>query len=198
MTVDNPPASIHRGCMKIVVALLVLFFFFVRVVSRFIIVSTHVVLFALPLVATHGALCSLQNPPGILFVRVSVTFLSFYEIAATGNMNISVFGVERRVVLPSSLVAEFEKIAKYNTDRPPYGIETCGILAGRLVSFESDSLNAQYDTAGCTSLCGVDRRYFLEACLGWNNVCQYKRPHTRHRFLFVCARHCCSDVLLFL
>lgn len=46
----------------------------------------------------------------------------------------SSFGVERKVVLPSNLVAEFEKIAKANTDLPPYGIETCGILAGRLVS----------------------------------------------------------------
>ncbi|CAM9279802.1 unnamed protein product [Scytosiphon promiscuus] len=42
------------------------------------------------------------------------------------------FGSERKVVLPSTLVAEFERIAKPNTDRPPYGIETCGILAGRL------------------------------------------------------------------
>lgn len=46
----------------------------------------------------------------------------------------SSFGVERKVVLPSNLVGEFEKIAKANTDLPPYGIETCGILAGRLVS----------------------------------------------------------------
>lgn len=38
------------------------------------------------------------------------------------------------MVLPSTLVAEFEKIAKPNTDKPPYGIETCGILAGKLVS----------------------------------------------------------------
>lgn len=38
------------------------------------------------------------------------------------------------MVLPSNLVAEFEKIAQPNTDMPPYGIETCGILAGRLVS----------------------------------------------------------------
>ncbi|CAM9508558.1 unnamed protein product, partial [Ectocarpus sp. 8 AP-2014] len=42
------------------------------------------------------------------------------------------FGTERKVVLPSTLVAEFEKIAKPNTDKPPYGIETCGILAGKL------------------------------------------------------------------
>lgn len=46
---------------------------------------------------------------------------------------LSVFGVKRRVVLPSTLVAEFERIAKPNTDEGPYGIETCGILAGRLV-----------------------------------------------------------------
>jgi len=38
------------------------------------------------------------------------------------------------VVLPSTLVEEFEKIAQPNTDLPPYGIETCGILAGKLVS----------------------------------------------------------------
>lgn len=37
-------------------------------------------------------------------------------------------------MLPSTLVGEFEKIAKPNTDLPPYGIETCGILAGKLVS----------------------------------------------------------------
>ncbi|CAM9784704.1 unnamed protein product [Ectocarpus sp. 6 AP-2014] len=42
------------------------------------------------------------------------------------------FGTERKVVLPSTLVAQFEKIAKPNTDKPPYGIETCGILAGKL------------------------------------------------------------------
>lgn len=46
----------------------------------------------------------------------------------------SSFTTERKVVLPSTLVAEFEKIARPNTDLPPYGIETCGILAGRLVS----------------------------------------------------------------
>ena len=46
----------------------------------------------------------------------------------------SLLGLKRKMVLPSTLVAEFEKIAKRNTDRPPYGIETCGILAGKLVS----------------------------------------------------------------
>eukprot|EP00752_Nemacystus_decipiens_P002448 g2305.t1 len=48
------------------------------------------------------------------------------------HRGLSTFGAERKVVLPSTLVAEFEKIAKPNTDLPPYGIETCGILAGRL------------------------------------------------------------------
>ncbi|CAN0265774.1 unnamed protein product, partial [Laminaria digitata] len=42
------------------------------------------------------------------------------------------FGVKRKLVLPSTLVSEFEKVAKPNTDRLPDGIETCGILAGRL------------------------------------------------------------------
>ncbi|CAN0536705.1 unnamed protein product, partial [Scytosiphon promiscuus] len=42
--------------------------------------------------------------------------------------------MKRKLVLPSTLVGEFEKIARPNTDRPPDGIETCGILAGRLVS----------------------------------------------------------------
>lgn len=47
----------------------------------------------------------------------------------------SLVGVKRRMVLPSTLVAEFEEIARPNTIRSPYGIETCGILAGRVVSF---------------------------------------------------------------
>lgn len=40
--------------------------------------------------------------------------------------------MKRKLVLPSTLVGEFEKIARPNTDRAPDGIETCGILAGRL------------------------------------------------------------------
>ena len=64
------------------------------------------------------------------------------------TMSSSSFSVERKVVLPSNLVAEFEKIAQPNTDLPPYGIETCGILAGRLVS--------QTGTAVVRSACHAD------------------------------------------
>ncbi|KAF0682631.1 Aste57867_25268 [Aphanomyces stellatus] len=38
----------------------------------------------------------------------------------------------RALSVPSSLVAEFTRIAEPNTLKPPYGVETCGILAGTL------------------------------------------------------------------
>ncbi|RHY72443.1 hypothetical protein DYB38_014351 [Aphanomyces astaci] len=36
------------------------------------------------------------------------------------------------MAIPSSLVAEFTRLAASNTSRLPYGVETCGILAGSL------------------------------------------------------------------
>lgn len=36
-------------------------------------------------------------------------------------------------MLPSQLFEVFERIARPNTNREPYGIETCGILAGKVV-----------------------------------------------------------------
>lgn len=47
------------------------------------------------------------------------------------------FDIKRKLILPSSLVAHFEQIARPNTLKPPDGIETCGILAGQLVSGSS-------------------------------------------------------------
>jgi hypothetical protein len=41
--------------------------------------------------------------------------------------------LHRILVIPSSLIAQFSQIAEPNTLRLPDGIETCGILAGRLV-----------------------------------------------------------------
>jgi len=38
----------------------------------------------------------------------------------------------RQMLLPASLPAAFERIAKPNTNRGEYGIETCGILCGRI------------------------------------------------------------------
>ncbi|ETV82773.1 hypothetical protein, variant 1 [Aphanomyces astaci] len=38
----------------------------------------------------------------------------------------------RHMAIPSSLVAEFTRLAASNTSRLPYGVETCGILAGSL------------------------------------------------------------------
>ena len=39
----------------------------------------------------------------------------------------------RHVSIPSSLVSTFAQMATPNTNRPPYGIETCAILAGTLM-----------------------------------------------------------------
>jgi USP8 dimerisation domain len=39
----------------------------------------------------------------------------------------------RKLVLPLSLVSQFEALARPNTVKGPHGVETCGILAGKLV-----------------------------------------------------------------
>lgn len=39
-------------------------------------------------------------------------------------------GGPRQVVVPRGLLSQFLEIAKPNTERAPYGIETCGVLAG--------------------------------------------------------------------
>ncbi|RHY99985.1 hypothetical protein DYB35_013767, partial [Aphanomyces astaci] len=44
----------------------------------------------------------------------------------------SVEAAMRHMAIPSSLVAEFTRLAASNTSRLPYGVETCGILAGSL------------------------------------------------------------------
>lgn len=41
-------------------------------------------------------------------------------------------GKTRSLELPASIIAQFILLASLNTNQPPYGIETCGILAGIL------------------------------------------------------------------
>ncbi|CAM9885524.1 unnamed protein product [Chrysoparadoxa australica] len=82
----------------------------------------------------------------------------------------------RQVSLPINLVTEFERISRINTDTPPAGIETCGILAGKLIKgkFEVCELLIPIQT-GTSDTCNStsEEELFNEMlakeliCLGW-------------------------------
>ncbi|ETI49532.1 hypothetical protein, variant 16 [Phytophthora nicotianae CJ01A1] len=57
-----------------------------------------------------------------------------YNIRARLELMLLHSGKIRTLEIPSGIIAQFTLLASPNTNRPPYGIETCGILAGILVS----------------------------------------------------------------
>ncbi|ETK89407.1 hypothetical protein, variant 13 [Phytophthora nicotianae P10297] len=55
-----------------------------------------------------------------------------YNIRARLELMLLHSGKIRTLEIPSGIIAQFTLLASPNTNRPPYGIETCGILAGIL------------------------------------------------------------------
>uniref|UniRef100_M4BH90 Uncharacterized protein n=1 Tax=Hyaloperonospora arabidopsidis (strain Emoy2) TaxID=559515 RepID=M4BH90_HYAAE len=95
-------------------------------------------------------------------------------------------GKIRTLEIPAGVISQFISIAAPNTNKPPYGIETCGILAGILVNCLVRDL-VQHSVANCYLLFSVIRNWLLLHLLSRNKKCVGAKPRIRSRTAF-CRR----------